>query len=151
MTIRAFRPEDLGAVRSLLASLAEHLGERFAVDPYESESSVAHMIEQPDEYALFVCDDPTVVGFVSVVCYRTLFHRRGTALINELVVAESHRGRGIGAALVARAHEAARARGVDEIEVGVKPGNIDAVRFYRRCGFDQEYLLLGRRVDRPKR
>ncbi len=37
----------------------------------------------------------------------------------------------------------ARRRGMDEIEVGTEKTNLAAQRFYRRVGFDEEYVLLG--------
>ena len=65
------------------------------------------------------------------------------ALINELVVSQAYRGRGIGQALVAKARDEALSRGMDEIEVGTEQDNLAARSLYQKCGFDQEYVLLG--------
>jgi len=32
---------------------------------------------------------------------------------------------------------------MDELEVGTETGNGPARQFYRKCGFDEEYVLLG--------
>lgn len=79
-----------------------------------------------------------------MVFYKTVFHRGGTALINELIVTRKHRGRGIGTKLVEAAVREAKARGMDEIEVGTEKGNGRAIGFYQANGFDEEYVLLGR-------
>ena len=144
--------DDLDTVRTLLVELAVHLGEKFDVDEEDLAWNLRQILSRPDEYASFVCEtDPTemetVVGFVSMVFYRSLFHRNGTALVNELVVAQSYRRRGIGTELIGRAFEEARLRGMDEIEVGALKENIDAISFYRRVGFDEEYVLLGHEFD----
>ncbi len=39
------------------------------------------------------------------------------------------------------------ARGLDELEVGTEKTNQGAQRFYQKCGFDQEYVLLGMEFD----
>ncbi len=88
-----------------------------------------------------------VVGFISIIFYRTVFHKEGTALINEPVVTNSERGKGIGHALVQRAKEEALSRGLDEIEVGTENTNQAAKRFYQKNGFDLEYVLMGMKFD----
>jgi GNAT superfamily N-acetyltransferase len=77
------------------------------------------------------------------IFYKTLFHHGGTALINELVVIQAIHGRGIGQALVAKARDEALARGMDEIEVSTEYENLPARSLYKKCGFEQEYVLLG--------
>jgi len=47
---------------------------------------------------LVATDDQVIIGFISVIFYKTLFHKGGTALINELVVEAAYRGRGVAAA-----------------------------------------------------
>jgi ribosomal protein S18 acetylase RimI-like enzyme len=88
-----------------------------------------------------------VVGLLSLVCYRTLFHQGGTALINELVVQAGQRGRGVGRLLVREAVRRARAAGMDEVEVSTESGNRAAAGFYRACGFHRRYVLLGMEFD----
>ena len=89
-------------------------------------------------------EEQRVVGVLSMVLYKTLLHVGGTALINELVVSRSFRGRGIGGKLIERAVSEARERGMEEIEVGTEQDNNSARRFYSSVGFDREYVLFGR-------
>jgi ribosomal protein S18 acetylase RimI-like enzyme len=117
------------------------------LDPASVLSSMQTMLRFPDIYRNYVAvDGERVVGLVSVVLYKTLLHAGGTALINELVVAEEARGRGIGRRLVRRVVEEARERGMDEVEVGTEKGNSAARRFYVSHGFNRDYLLLGREL-----
>lgn len=84
-----------------------------------------------------------MVVFLSSVFYETPFHDKGTCLINELIVRKDRRGTGIGRALVEAVQAEARRRGMDEIQVGTEKTNLAAQRFYKRVGFDEEFVLLG--------
>jgi RimJ/RimL family protein N-acetyltransferase len=70
-----------------------------------------------------------------------------------LMVAKSHRRRGIGWALMEQAVEWARASGVTKLELHVFPHNAAAIELYERFGFEREgyrrghYKSSGRLVD----
>ena len=144
ISLRDLEPRDLGAVRELLSQLAEHASGWQDPGQAGTEATLAAMRDAPGQYANWVAvDGERVVGFLSLVFYKTLFHQGGTALINELVVARDMRGKGVGRMLVQRAVSEAKQRGMDEIEVGTEKGNAAARRLYAACGFDAEYVLLG--------
>ncbi|HUV08389.1 MAG TPA: GNAT family N-acetyltransferase [Spirochaetia bacterium] len=84
-----------------------------------------------------------IVGFISLIFYKSFLHTGGTALVNELVVSKRHRDKGIGRVLMERAVRSAQEAGMDEIEVGTEMENKKAQRFYRKNGFSEEYILLG--------
>jgi len=67
--------------------------------------------------------------------------------IGELVslsVAPSHRGKGIGSALLDAVDASFEARGVRDVIVGALPGNEGALRLYERRGFRPTWLYLSR-------
>lgn len=142
--IRSMESRDITAVRELMIQLAEDLGHDFQMDHEQCIALYQKMLRHENIYQNFVyCKEHVVVGFLSMVLYHTWLHGGGTALINELVVERSNRGRNIGSALVAHAKIVAESRGLDEIEVGVMQDNGKALSFYRKHGFDEEYMLLG--------
>ena len=57
------------------------------------------------------------------------------ALLDELYVAPTLRGQGIGSAIMDELDRFARANGVELIEINVDEGDVDARRFYDRHGF----------------
>jgi GNAT superfamily N-acetyltransferase len=144
VVIRVCRAEDLPAVRDLLCQLDEVAHNQSDFEPARLAALLEHMAAAPQFYHNLVAEaEGRVVGFISVIFYKTHFHRGGTALINELVVDRAVRGTGIGRALVERAISEAQNRGMDEVEVGTEQDNLAAQAFYHKCGFDEEYLLLG--------
>jgi ribosomal protein S18 acetylase RimI-like enzyme len=144
VTIRTWKESDLPAIHGLLRELSGTIGEEYHEDFEAIRGHFREMEKKPDVYACFVYSAGShVVGFVSLVFYRSVLHRRGTALINELVVAESQRGKGVGKELLVHCVELARQKGYDEIEVGVMRDNQKAVSFYKANGLDEEYVLLG--------
>jgi GNAT superfamily N-acetyltransferase len=160
-SIRPLRSEDRAQAYQLMRLLSDDLNEDFTLSEAVFARNIEYMISHPGEYSQFVVvTDPVasvdstaidtsdfVVGLLSMVCYRKYLHASGTALINELVVHSDYRNAGIGAALISRAFEEADARGMDEMEVGLLRENRSANRFYKRNGFDEEYILLGRELN----
>jgi ribosomal protein S18 acetylase RimI-like enzyme len=145
ISVRELEQRDLAEVRGLLAQLSEHTsGGARELGEIDIESIFRTMGRAVDLYANWVAvDAQSIVGFLSLIFYKTLFHAGGTALINELVIAKEHRGQGAGRLLVARAVAEARRRGMDEIEVGTEKNNTGARRFYKAVGFTEEYVLVG--------
>jgi GNAT superfamily N-acetyltransferase len=148
ISIRPCEAGDLPVVLDLLVQLSESAHGAPGFKPKVLSRLFVEMEQSPGFYhnLVAVCDNQ-VAGFISMVFYKTLFHEGGTALINELVVSQAFRGRGIGRALVAKAKDEALARGMDEIEVGTEYDNLPARSFYQKCGFDQESVLLGLEFD----
>ena len=67
------------------------------------------------------------------------------AVVEDLVVCGSHRRRGIGRALLERAHQWAKAQGAVRIQLTVYEFNHEAMAFYRALG----YQTLRRGLEAP--
>jgi GNAT superfamily N-acetyltransferase len=83
-----------------------------------------------------------LAGMLDFCVRRTAVHPAPSALIDEIVVDERMRGRGVGRALIEAAVSEARRMGCCEIEVSTERFNEAARRFYAECGFDEESVLL---------
>lgn len=142
--IRAYTIQDLQDVLGLLHQLDEFTDSETTIEDDRLEELFAEMAAAPAFYTNLVCEiEGRAAGFLSIIFYRTPFHTGGTALINELIVDQDYRGRGLGQALIAHAIALARTRGMDEIEVGTEKSNLAAQKFYKKAGFDEEHVLLG--------
>ena len=67
--------------------------------------------------------------------------------LRDLVVAKAARGRGVGRALVAAVRDELAVRGASGVRLNVLAGNDDALRFYRRCGFEVTARTLSVRTQ----
>jgi ribosomal protein S18 acetylase RimI-like enzyme len=76
-----------------------------------------------------------VVGFGSLALKDSLWQAGHLGHVDELVVDEAHRGRGVGARLLEHLAGLARERGCRRLELDSAPHRTDAHRFYERHGF----------------
>ena len=83
--------------------------------------------------------DGCVVGFASLHIEPQLHHAGLVGEIQELIVHETVRDKGIGAQLVSRLEQEAEKRGCVSIEVTTKNFRIDAQRFYEQVGFKRTH------------
>jgi len=110
--------------------------------PWSADTFV-HLLDRPG-CELWVLEDPEV----GVVGYAVLWCILDQGELANLAVAESHRGQGHGACLLARVVEVAKERGVERLYLEVRVSNTAAAEMYRSFGFTE----VGRRkkyYDRP--
>ena len=99
-------------------------------------------LADPDQ-ALFLAEvDGAVVGLVRVQALERLevpdvpaLTPRRYAMVQELVVAQTHQRRGIATRLMTEAHRWARDRGLTQVELSVYDFNHPALRLYEKLGF----------------
>jgi ribosomal protein S18 acetylase RimI-like enzyme len=143
MRIRQATIEDSAVIAQLMTQLMEVSGyQDRQVSPEQIEESLRKMANSDAYRVLLAEDEGQVVGLLSLSFRHTLFHSAPTALIDELVVEQGHRRRGVGRQLVAEAIERCRAAGCCEIEVSTERSNEAAQKFYRQHGFSHEAVLF---------
>ena len=150
IVIRDAEAQDLDEIRDLLGELRAAIGAASRLERGRMEGIFEAMRADPAHYRnLVACDGGKIVAFVSSVSYLGLLHGEGdrSAFINELVVAASHRNRGIGSDLVRELARRMRMQRREGLEVGTQRSNKGAIRFYRRAGFKLEYRLFGMQFD----
>lgn len=120
-------------------------------DSFYPESKHADYIAADDK-AVFVAErDGRVVG---AVCIRIEHMPRSAALqareyayLERVAVADESRRQGVGQALIERAHQWARDRGVDMVELHVKGFNEKAIGLYRKLGYEPKRLEMWRPLN----
>ena len=94
-------------------------------------------------HTCLVCErGGTVLGMLNLRIEDQLHHASSAAEIMELVVADGHRGEGLGAALLERARRLAEERGCEVLEVTSKMEREAAHRFYERMGMRKTHYRL---------
>jgi putative acetyltransferase len=129
--IRRANQDDLAAVRRLFEEYAKDLGINLAFQGFDEEvASLPGKYALPDGRLLIALYDNELAGCVAM---RPLAD--GVCEMKRLYVRPSHRGRGIGKALVAWIlHEAACA-GYRAIRLDTLPAMTEAQTLYRAYGF----------------
>jgi ribosomal protein S18 acetylase RimI-like enzyme len=119
--------ELVSAISSLLPQLSS------ASPP--SASELAAIVDSPATSLLIARDGEAVLGTLTLAVFRIPTGVR--AWIEDVVVDEAARGRGIGEALTLRAVELAREGGARSVELTSRPTRAAANRLYRRLGFEE--------------
>jgi GNAT superfamily N-acetyltransferase len=102
------------------------------------------LLAGPETFVVLAGAPPVSVALVTL--RPNVWYDGSVALLDELYVVPSLRGRGIGSAVIERMVAIARTRGVERIEINVDEGDVDAQRFYRRHGFSATEPDTGERA-----
>jgi putative acetyltransferase len=144
--IRQARPEDAAPLVELGAAVGRE-PEAWLLNT-EGWRSVAEerrylraLKRHPDAAVYVAEDDGAIVGRLSVARDPHGASRHVADL--GLMVAASHRRRGVGQALLEQAVEWAGEAGIRKLELHVFPWNEPAIRLYERFGFEREGLRRG--------
>jgi ribosomal protein S18 acetylase RimI-like enzyme len=98
--VREAKETDLPMIQTLAKELIKAIGNTKGIDVQLALDNCKNFIHDPHSY-FFVSElNKTVVGFITVSIRKTLLHQGLSGLIDELVVAEKYRGKGIGKQLI---------------------------------------------------
>jgi ribosomal protein S18 acetylase RimI-like enzyme len=107
---------------------------------------------EPGSFLLIAEDDGAAVGYALVTFHdQDDSHTTGErfAELQSLAVAPARRGAGLGTSLLHEVYRQVRARGAEEMVIGVLATNADALRLYQREGFRPWVLLTLGKVPDP--
>ena len=144
--IRRARRGDSEALAALLRELGHTEG---------TDTQTVHWVISHPEIEIFVAGDPQdkPVGMISLSHRPQLRFKGRIATIDELVVTEAWRRRGVGRALVLHAIERAKVLSVKRLEMVAARSRGDLMReFCESCGFtDADWVLYRHQDTEPKR
>lgn len=133
MQVRPVSPEDMGPLLPLVQDLARFHGDT----PQLSLESLARDVlgVDPWVHVLVAEANDALVGYVAVLqLARFQYGQRGIDL-HHVFVSPSHRGRGVGGALIGAALELGGRLGATYATVTATPSNVAAQKFYASLGF----------------
>lgn len=91
MGIREWEINDLEKIMGLFLELNEALDEDQYIDKTNILVHFYEMKNHPEVYKNYVYEiDNKIVGFLSLIFYRSIYHKIGTAQINELIVSKPY-------------------------------------------------------------
>ena len=139
-TIRDARAADAAAIAELLGELG------YPATGAAVTSRLERLVIVGDRVVVAEADEE-VVGLAHLHVSPTIEHERPAGKLGALVVAESHRGRGIGRLLVEAVEEEATARGCGIFFVTTAEPRDDAHAFYESLGLERTGRRYGRTLS----
>ena len=133
---------DLDGITELAIKLNEEIDGSAQNDIRIIKKIVRKLFKNPDSHFIVARSSNTITGFANFTVRKTILHSSGSALIDELIVSEKYRGQGVGKELLFEVVNRCRELGCCELEVSTLMSNQTARDFYRKCGFEEEAILL---------
>jgi GNAT superfamily N-acetyltransferase len=134
LVIRDAAPADTALVFSFICELAEY--ERLAAEVVATEQGVARALfgERPRVFALIAEWEGAPCGLALYFFNFSTFAGRHGIYLEDLFVRASHRGKGIGKALLARLARIAAENDCARLEWSVLDWNAPSIAFYKSLG-----------------
>jgi GNAT superfamily N-acetyltransferase len=140
------KDSDIEAMADLLVSLFNQEAD-FAPDRAKQVRGLTLILSNPEIGRLFVARaDGRVVGMVSLLFTISTALGQRVCWLEDMVVANQARGKGLGSQLLAHAIDFAEANGLGRITLLTDKVNQQAQRFYVRHGFALSEMTPMRRI-----
>lgn len=153
VAIRPARVEDVPTIASLIRGLAVYEKLEHEVRMTEEKVRDSMFGLRPYAEAILAEEDGRAVGFALFFHNYSTFLAQPGLYLEDLFVLESHRGKGIGKALLAQLARIAVDRQCGRLEWAVLDWNVDAIGFYEKLGAKPNsewtvYRLTGESLNR---
>jgi len=118
----------------LVAAFARLVPQLSSSSPPPSAAELGEIVGNPNSVLFVACAGADVVGSLTLAFYRIPTGLK--SWIEDVVVDEAGRGRGVGEALNRAALDEARRRGAKDVSLTSRPSREAANRLYQRIGFE---------------
>ena len=133
---RYANPAHAAALLDLLDAYArDPAGGGEPLSDFARDHLIAELAARPFMFSVLAFDGDTPVGLINAIEGFSTFACRPLVNVHDVVVASSHRGRGIAARMFAEVETIARERGACKLTLEVLDGNASARTLYQRLGF----------------
>jgi GNAT superfamily N-acetyltransferase len=136
LTIRPAALTDSDALFSLASAFATS----FSVERSAFESSLVALLQSPDAFIAVASDSGRVVGYVMGFDHHTFYANGRVSWVEEIMVSEDVRRRGVGRRLMEGFEQWARSRQSKLIALATRR----AAQFYQSIGYDESATYFRR-------
>lgn len=137
-------PQHMQALLDLLDGYArDPMGGAEPLSEFAKANLPRALAARPHVFSVLAFDEAEggqAVGLINCVEGFSTFACQPLVNVHDVVVAASHRGRGVAEQMLTRVEQLARARGACKLTLEVLEGNTPAQKLYRRLGFDNYQL-----------
>ncbi|NDV46237.1 GNAT family N-acetyltransferase [Paludibacter sp. 221] len=127
--VREFSIDYYHAVEKLIAKLTNSPASF-------SESFFKEIVSSPNSYFFLLLDEGSVAGMLTIGTYKSPTGVKGW--IEDVVVDEQYRGKGLGKKIMEHALSFTKSLGVDTLMLTSNPSRIAANKLYHSLGFEQK-------------
>ena len=143
-TVRAARLDDLEPMVDLLRLLFT-IEEDFNVDATRQRQGLALLLREARACVLVAEAEGRVVGMCTGQLVISTAEGGPSLLVEDVVIATDHRGKGLGRELMAAMARWAGAQGATRMQLLADRNNLPALHFYERLGWRTTALICLRR------
>lgn len=143
--IRRASYNDIPAMVNLLSELFT-IEDDFTVDTEKHFRGLKLLLDTSNAILLVAQSDDRVVGMASLQTLVSTAIGEYVGLIEDVVVTDSHRGMGIGKALIEALIVESERAGLKRLALGADHRNHSAIAFYQKFGFTLSHMGLMYRV-----
>jgi ribosomal protein S18 acetylase RimI-like enzyme len=129
----------------LAAAFARLIPQLSSSSAVPDRDELRRIVEFPSNRLLVARDGGAIVGMLTLVMFPIPSGLR--ARIEDVVVDQTARGRGVGEALTREALRLAAASGARSVDLTSRPSREDAIRLYRRLGFEERPTRVYRHTN----
>lgn len=134
IALREATEADVEALHRLIVAIADHHDQRQYIFVTVDDLRRDGFGPVPKFGAVLAEVDGILVGYASYTWNYAIWLGSTYMNIDDVYVSPSHRGLGIGEALMHRLQQFCAARGLHRMKWEVEPENVAAIRFYERLG-----------------
>lgn len=145
MNIRRASYEDISDMSRLLGELFA-IEDDFTIDTEKQSRGLKLLLETPNAIVLVVQEGQTVIAMATLQTLVSTAMGEYVGLIEDVIVQESHRGRGIGKSLLDTLIAESEKAGLKRLALGADHRNHNAIAFYQKLGFSTSNMGLMYRV-----
>ena len=140
--IRKAEKADLPSLKRLIIELVESMDNNRGIGKHIILENCHGLLTDPNTQIIISEKDGTVIGLIHFTFHKTLSHIGHSCMIEEIVVTNKYRNKGIGKRLIHAVFEKCKNLGCCEIEVSTELSNTSAREFYKSIGFEERGIIL---------
>ncbi len=144
MRIRPAKKTDITGMSLLLTQLFS-IESDFKPDEKKQSQGLSLLLDARGAHILVAEEQGAIVAMATVQILVSTAEGGHVGLIEDVVVDQGYRGKGIGKALLNHLHEWAQDNGLTRLQLAADRDNSSALEFYVRNGWKQTNLVLLRR------
>ena len=146
--IRKAEPRDMDRLIRLLETLFE-IETDFGFDEVRQRAGLRLLLNSGKDCVLVAENEGEVIGMCSVQTVISTAEGGHSGWVEDVVIAEEFRGRGVGRLLLRQAEAWAVDHGVTRLQLLADRNNGAALDFYRRLGWTSTSLTVLRKFPKP--